>query len=118
MYETGNGHTYIKNARRQNKKNFEKFTNALEEIKKTDIYKYNLKSENDTKKKHLGFVIGDNYNYSHEITSVDEDGKEIGVDSYSMTSLCLQAIKEQQLLIEALQIKIKKLEEKSNGTNS
>lgn len=102
----------------QNKKNFEEFTNALEEIKKTDIYKYNLKSENDTKKKHLGFVIGDNYNYSHEITSVDEDGKEIGVDSYSMTSLCLQAIKEQQLLIEALQIKIKKLEEKSNGTNS
>ena len=102
----------------QNKKNFEKFTNALEEIKKTDIYKYNFKSENDTKKKHLGFVIGDNYNYSHEITSVDEDGKEIGVDSYSMTSLCLQAIKEQQALIEALQSKIKKLEEKSNGTNS
>lgn len=100
------------------KKNFKKFTNAIEEIMVTDIYQYNLKSENDDHKKHLGFVIGDKYNYSHTITSVDDDGKEIGVDNYSMTALCLQAIKEQQLIIEKLKLKIKELEVKINGSNS
>ena len=34
-----------------------------------------------------------------------------GVDLYSMTSLCLQAIKEQQEIINDLQERIKKLEE-------
>ena len=102
----------------KNKKNFEFFSNALEEVMNTDIYKYNLKSESDDHKKHLGFVIGDKYNYSHTITSVDDDGKEIGVDNYSMTALCLQAIKEQQLIIEKLKLKIKELEVKINGSNS
>lgn len=102
----------------KNKKNFELFSNALEEVMNTDIYKYNLKSENDDHKKHLGFVIGDKYNYSHVITSVDDDGNEIGVDNYSMTSLCLQAIKEQQIIIEKLESKIKELEVKANGNNS
>lgn len=102
----------------KNKKNFEKLDNALEEIKKTDIYRYNLKSENDNYKKHLGFVIGENYNYSHLITAIDDDGKEIGVDNYSMTSLCLQAIKEQQEIIEKLENRINELEEKINGSNN
>lgn len=93
------------------KKNIEPFNSAIEEVMRTDIYKYNLKSEPDENKKHLGFVIGKNYNYSNLITSVDEDGKEIGVDNYSMTSLCLQAIKEQQKIIEQLERKIINLEE-------
>ncbi len=93
----------------ENKKNFEKYKNALNELKKIDIYKYNLKSENDSHKKHLGFVIGKDYNYSHEITSTDDNGKEIGVDNYSMASLCLQAIKEQQVQIELLTKEIKRL---------
>lgn len=93
----------------QHKKNIEKFSNALEEIKKTDIYRYNMKSESDDKKKHLGFVIGKSFNYSHLITAENEKGKEIGVDNYSMISLCLQAIKEQQVIIEKLEIKINTL---------
>lgn len=101
----------------ENKKNFEKYKNALSEIKKVDIYKYNLKSENDEQKKHLGFVIGDNYNYSHEITAVDENGEEIGVDNYSMTSLCLQAIKEQQEQIELLKQEIELLKNKEVDEN-
>ena len=94
------------------KKNFEKVEdNAIEIIKATDIYKYNLKSEKDTEKKHIGFVIGDKYNYSKEITAVDENGNEIGVDNYAMTSVCFKAIQEQQELIEQLQEEIKKLKE-------
>ena len=93
----------------QHKKNIEKFSNAIEEIKKTDIYRYNMKSESNNKKKHLGFVIGKGFNYSHLITAENEEGKEIGVDNYSMISLCLQAIKEQQVIIENLETKINTL---------
>lgn len=87
------------------KKNFEKYTGALEEIENIDVYKYNLKSEEDTTKKHLGFVIGNDFNYSKVITNNDDTG----VDIYSMTSLCLQAIKEQQQEIEKLKEEINSL---------
>ncbi len=95
------------------KKNFEKFENALEIIKNVDIYKYNLKSESDTDKKHIGFVIGDNYKYSKELTSNKNDGADI----YSLASCCLEAIKEQQEEIEKLKKKIEEMEEKINGSN-
>ena len=87
------------------KKNFKKLDNALDIIKNIDIYKYNLKNEKDTDKKHIGFVIGDNYNYSKEVTSIDNKG----VDNYSFTSLCCKAIQEQQEEIEELKKEIEKL---------
>lgn len=84
------------------KKNFEKLENALEIISNTDIYKYHLKSQNDDDKKHIGFVIGNKFNYSKDITSEKNDG----VDIYSMVSVCLQAIKELNNKIEILEEKI------------
>ena len=94
-------------SKEEDKKNFEKFENALEIIKNIDIYKYNLKQEQDGTKKHIGFVIGDKYNYSEEVTSKDNDG----VDIYSFVSLCCEAIKEQQEEIELLKEEIKILKE-------
>lgn len=91
----------------EKKKNFEKLNNALEILKKVDIYKYNLKSQPDNSKKHIGFVIGDSFNYSHELT----DEKEQGADLYSFVSVCCQAIKEQQQIIEDLQKQINELKE-------
>ncbi len=83
----------------ESKKNFEKLQdNALEIIKNIDIYKYNLKNEKDTDKKHIGFVIGNNYNYSKEVTSIDNQG----VDNYSFTSLCCKAIQELSQQVEEL----------------
>ena len=86
------------------KKNFEKYTNALETLKDIDIYKYNLKSEKDGSKKHIGFVIGRDFKYSEEITSRENAGADI----YSFVSLCCQAIKEQQEEIEKLRKEINK----------
>lgn len=94
----------------EHKKNIEKFDDALPIVNTIDLYKYNLTSEEDGHKKHIGFVIGENYNYSSEITAVNKEGEEIGVDNYSMASLCLQAIKELNLKIETLEKKIKELE--------
>ena len=90
------------------KKNIEKYTeSAIETLKNIDIYKYNFKNEDDNTKKHIGFVIGDNYKYSEEVTSNKNDG----VDLYSFVSLCCKAIQEQQAEIEELK---KRLEEQSN----
>ena len=86
------------------KKNFEKLENAKEILKNTDIYKYNLKSDKDTDKKHIGFVIGDKFNYSKDITSKDNDG----VDIYSMVSVLWQVVKEQEEEIKLLKERIDK----------
>lgn len=82
------------------KKNFEKLQdNALEILKRIDIYKYNLKNEKDTDKKHIGFIIGDKYNYSKEITSNENNG----VDIYSFVSVCCKAIQELTARVEQLE---------------
>ena len=99
----------VQTSRAESKKNFEKYENALEQVLNTDIYKYHLKSQEDTEKKHIGFVIGDNFNYSHDITT-ELEGKEIGAETYAMTSVLWQAVKEQQEQIEKLKNKINELE--------
>ena len=113
------GNTYVRNSgietpsvtqtsKEEDKKNFELLQNGLDIIKNTDIYKYNLKTQEDKSKKHIGFVIGKDYKYSHEITAENE-GEEVGVDTYSMISVAYKAIQEQQELIETLQQEIKEL---------
>ena len=86
------------------KKNFEKLDNGLEIIKDIDIYKYNLKDENDEDKKHIGLVIGDDFKYSKEVTSKNNDS----VDIYSLLGVCVEAIKELNAKVEYLENKLKK----------
>ena len=87
------------------KKNFEKFENGIKTLKDIDIYRYNFNNEDNKTKKHIGFVIGDKFNYSKEVTSEENDG----VDTYSFISVCCQAIKEQQEEIEQMKKEIKEL---------
>ncbi len=100
--------TLTQTSKAESKKNFEKFTleEAKEILNNTDIYKYNLKSQGDKDKKHIGFVIGDDYNYSEKITSEKNDGANI----YSMTSVLYTIVQEQQKQIEELQQRVEKLE--------
>ena len=102
------------------KKNIQKLENGLDIVLNTDIYSYNLKKEKDGDKKHIGFVIGNKYKYSKEITS----SKNNGANLYSMISVAYRAIQEQQELIQEqnktikdLQNRIKKLEQKVGGTD-
>ncbi len=99
----------------EHKKNFEKLNNdtALKIILDTDIYKYNLKTQADGDKKHIGFVIGDKYKYSEEITSENNDG----VDNYSMTSASYGAIQKLYSIIQDLQKEIKELKGEKNEQN-
>jgi len=93
----------IQTSKEADKKNFKRLENGLDIIKNIDIYKYNLKFEDNNIKKHIGFVIGDNFKYSQEITSKNNDG----VDLYSFVAVCCKAIQEQQEQIEELKEKIK-----------
>lgn len=98
-------------SKEESKKNFERLENGLDIVKNTDIYKYNLKSQEDTDKKHIGFVIGDNYNYSEEITSENNDG----VDTYSMISVAYKAIQELAEENKELKTRIEALEKGENN---
>lgn len=104
-------------SKEESKKNFEKLTDkeAIEILKNTDIYKYNMKVDDNNKKKHIGFVIGKNYNYSKSITTEDENGEEIGVDTYSMISAAYKVIQMQQEKIEKLEQRLEKLEKGDNN---
>lgn len=116
VYKEGSSGTYIsydgittptvtQTSKEEYKKNFEKLQKALNIIKNIEIYKYNLKDENDNDKKHIGFIIGNNYKYAKEVTSKKNDG----VDTYSFISVCCKAIQEQQEIIENLQKQINEL---------
>ena len=80
------------------KKNFEKMLDAIEIVRNGDIYKYNWKTEKDEHKKHIGFVIGENYNTPEEVINENRTG----IDTYAMISVLWQAVKEQQEEIESL----------------
>ncbi len=86
--------------------------NGLDIVNNTEIYKYNLKSQNDEDKKHIGFVIGKDYKYSSDITAIDDKGKEVGVDTYSMISVAYKAIQELAEKNKLLEAKIEELEAK------
>lgn len=94
---------FVNNSLEEDKKNFEKFENALDIIKKADVYSYNWKSDDENAKKQYGLVIGKKYNTPKEFLSQDNKG----INTYSMISICLQAIKEQQEEIDELKKLIK-----------
>ncbi len=82
--------------------------NALEIIKNAKIYTYNLKTEKDTDKKHIGFVIGDKYKTPEEVIAKSGDG----IDTYTMSSIMWKALQEINSENEKLKQRIEELEAK------
>jgi hypothetical protein len=96
---------FSQSSREELKKNFRKLKNAMDIINAIDIYKYNYKTEEDGTKEHIGLVIGDGFNYSEEVTSKENEG----IDTYSLISVCVKAIQEQQEQINLLKAELEKL---------
>ena len=88
------------------KKNIELSDNCLEDIKNADIYKYNLKCEEDSEKKHYGFIIGKNRNTPEKVIADTGDG----IDTYSMISVLWKGVQELTKKVEELE---EKLDEKN-----
>ena len=82
------------------KKNISKFTkNATEIINNSDIYEYNLKSDEDTDKKMIGFVIGENYRTPAEV--IDKEGQAVSL--YSAIGILWKGFQEREKTIKQLQ---------------
>ena len=101
---------YNYNSKESMKKNIEKFNdNALDIVKNSELYRFNYNREKDTDKKHIGFVIGEDYKTPSEIISQDESG----IDSYTMISILWKAFQEYvdktDIQIEELQKQIKEM---------
>lgn len=99
---------FVNNSKESLKKDIEKYTdNALKIVKDSKIYQYHFKKEDDTDKKHLGFVIGDlggEYKTPDEVLSQDGEG----IDTYNMTSILWKAFQE---YIDKTDAKIAQLEQ-------
>lgn len=92
------GRGAVTGSKEEFKKNIECFSSGLELIKNSKIYAFNLKDEMDSDKKHIGFVIGDNYRTPREVINQRGDG----IDTYSMSAIMWKAIQELNQKIEVL----------------
>ncbi|MCI9063286.1 MAG: tail fiber domain-containing protein [Clostridia bacterium] len=90
------------------KKNITKFGDALEIIKNSEIYEYNFKTEKDTDKKHVGFVIGDKYNTPSTVKSSTGEA----IESYTMSSINWRGLQQTLEIIEDLNKRLLILEDK------
>lgn len=116
LFSVGPDYTYVKNLKYMEmsqfsleklKKNIEKLKiNVLDVIRNSEIYQYNLKTEKDEDKKHIGFVIGKKYKTPLEVLSKEETG----IDIYSMSAIEWKAIQELSQQVEELQNKLKEKE--------
>lgn len=116
LFSVGPEYTYIKNLKYMEmsqfsleklKKNIEKLKiNVLDVIRNSEIYQYNLKTEKDEDKKHIGFVIGKKYKTPLEVLSKEETG----IDIYSMSAIEWKAIQELSQQVQELQNKLKEKE--------
>ena len=82
------------------KKNINKFTKkATDIINNSDIYEYNLKSDKDTDKKLIGFIIGENYKTPAEVI----DKNEQAVSLYSAIGILWKSVQELSARVEQLE---------------
>lgn len=73
------------------KKNIAKLEkNATDIINNSDIYEYNLKTDEDTDKKLIGFIIGEKYRTPKEVISKNGDSIEL----YSAIGILWKAVQE------------------------
>ena len=87
------------------KKNITKFAkDATEIINNSDIYEYNLKSDKDTDKKMIGFVIGENYKTPDEV--IDKNGQAVSL--YSAIGILWKGFQELSVRVEQLEKEVHK----------
>ena len=87
------------------KKNISKFTkNATDIINNSDIYEYNLKSDSNTDKKLIGFVIGNNYKTPDEV--IDKNGQAVSL--YSAIGILWKSVQELSARVEQLEKEVHK----------
>lgn len=107
IYATG----FVTVSAQRYKHNFEPLAYGLEEVMQLDPLAYHYTFEKDpAQQKHMGMIAEDVLRVVPEAVSV-EDGKCLGLDYSSLVPVLVQAIQEQQAIIDAQTARIKAIEE-------
>lgn len=102
-------YSYLYDSLEEKKRDITQFTDkALDIVKNGELYSFNYKGEKEETKKHIGFIIGENYKTPKEVMSTNNQA----IDAYTMTSILWKAVQEQQKQIEELQNETKQMKER------
>lgn len=93
------------------KKNIETVPYGLTTVMEMNPVVYNWKEENNQDKKHLGFLAQDLLTQTPEVVFQDETIDQYGVKYAELIPVLVKAIQEQQAMIEAQALEIRKLQE-------
>lgn len=99
------------------KENFEEIQSAKEKLLKLKGLKYNFKDATDKSRKNIGFLAQDVEKIFPDIVYENDEGIK-GIALAELIPVIVEAMKEQQGIIEALEARIEKLEGNSSKEKS
>jgi hypothetical protein len=103
--------SFIPTSDRRIKENVEPLEDSLDKIKQLEGVSYN-RIEDIEKKREIGFIAQDVQEVVPEIVNYHEDTDTYGVDYDKITALLTEALKEEDIKVEALNTKVAALEAK------
>ncbi|MEM7185707.1 MAG: tail fiber domain-containing protein [Bacteroidota bacterium] len=115
------GGSWINSSDRRLKSNIQPFAQGLDQILQIDAvtYQYNSLSGFDTEQQHVGVVAQELQKVAPYMVRQyeNEHGQFLAVDNSAMTYLLINAVKEQQQMIEQLQLQIESLTNQINNSH-
>ncbi|PLX01203.1 MAG: hypothetical protein C0594_13865, partial [Marinilabiliales bacterium] len=94
------------------KKNIEDYPSVLENVLQLSPKKYHFRSQNNEEVKYSGFIAQEIKDIFPELARYDQADDTYTVDYAGFSVVAIQAIKEQQKIIEEIQQELKELKEK------
>lgn len=101
--------TYNALSDRRLKKNIEGVNELLPKLSNLDVYKYHMTSEDVDDSKHYGLIAQEVQEYFPELVHYDSDSDVYRLEYSTLGVLAIQAIKEQQEIIEKQDHEIKEI---------
>ncbi|MCK4980007.1 MAG: tail fiber domain-containing protein, partial [Candidatus Delongbacteria bacterium] len=102
-YTTG---VYTSSSDKRFKKNIEEFTNVLDKLMLLTPKRYHFISQNDSEQKYIGLIAQDVKELFPTFVQYNEEDDKYTMDYAGLSVIAIQAIKEQQEMIEEQQIAI------------
>jgi hypothetical protein len=107
-YVTAATGAYVVTSDKKLKKNISKVSNVLPKLSEIDTYTYHYKDQDNSAKRTLGVMAQEIQPHFPELVETNEDGN-LGMNYAGLSVVAIQAIKEQQVQIDAQQKEIEDL---------
>ncbi|MCK4980438.1 MAG: tail fiber domain-containing protein [Candidatus Delongbacteria bacterium] len=103
---------YTSSSDKRFKKNIEDYTNIIDKVMMLQPKKYNFTSQKDNEKRYIGLIAQDVEKVFPEFVVFNEEADAYTMDYAGMSVVAIQAIKEQQIVIDELKKENKGLNER------